>query len=222
MSNITALAKRLGYEFRDISLLETALTHRSVYGRNNERLEFLGDAALNFIIGSELFKRHPNAREGELSRMRAALVNGEMLASFAKTLALSDCLRLGAGEIKTGGRQRESILADALEAVIGAIYCDGGMEPCQQCVLTWYGERFADLTEIKPSKDAKSALQEWSQAHKLPLPTYTSTATGQAHAQVFYVTCFVEGLPHTTTGESTNRRKAEQIAAQKFLELLNE
>jgi ribonuclease-3 len=214
------LSSRIGYSFKNAELLKRALTHRSIPGKNNERLEFLGDAVLSFIISTELHQRHPRAREGELSRMRSALVNGEILAEFARDLEVGTYLRLGVGELKSGGQNRDSILADALEAIIGAIFLDGGIEICRSSVLNWYDERFEDLSALKPKKDAKSLLQEWLQARKFPLPHYEATTTGAAHAQTFYVTCQIEGLPHQTKGASTSRRKAEQEAAANYLELI--
>jgi len=216
------LQERLGYQFKDIALLENALTHRSVGGLNNERLEFLGDAVLSHIVAEELYLRHPEAREGELSRMRSSLVKGERIAELAKHLDLSPCLRLGVGEQKSGGHHRQSILADAFEAVIGAVYLDAGIDVSRQCVLQWYGEGIESLSEATPEKDPKSSLQEWLQAHKLPLPIYDATITGEAHAQTFHVTCRVEGLEYTAEGTSTSRRKAEQEAALIFLDLLDE
>lgn len=222
MSEIEKLQQRLDYQFRDVTLLENAVTHRSTGGFNNERLEFLGDAVLSHIMAEELYRRHPKAREGELSRMRSSLVRGDRLTELARCLDLSSSLRLGVGEQRSGGQHRHSILADAFEAIIGAVYLDGGMEVCRRCVLRWYGEGIESLSEVTPEKDAKSILQEWLQAHKLPLPAYEATVTGEAHAQTFNVTCRVEGLDHVTEGTSTNRRKAEQEAAQHFLELLND
>lgn len=220
VSELKQLSERIGYKFQNIDLLKKALTHRSIPGNNNERLEFLGDAVLGFIIAAELYQRQPNAREGELSRMRSSLVNGEILAKFAQDLNISTYLRLGVGELKSGGQHRQSILCDALEAIIGAIYLDGGIEECRQCIMRWYGAWFEDLAELEPQKDPKSTLQEWSQARKLPLPEYQVAVTGAPHAQTFQVTCRVTGLPHATQGKSTSRRKAEQIAAQLFLDLL--
>ncbi len=222
MDKLARLMERLDYHFKDEQLLQNALSHRSVGLNNNERLEFLGDAVLGFLITIELYQRHAKAREGDLSRMRALVVNGDILAQLATDLGVSECLRLGAGEEKSGGKLRHSILADALEAIVGAIYIDGGFEACQRCVLHWYGERVNDLSRLKPKKDAKSRLQEWLQARKLPLPDYKAKITGEAHAQTFIVTCYVEGLPHVTEGVGTTRRRAEQIAAERFLELLHE
>lgn len=222
MSSLDQLMTRIGHHFKNQKLLHSALTHRSTGADNNERLEFLGDAVLGFIITSELYQRHPNAPEGDLSRMRASLVNGETLALMATDLGVSEGLRLGLGEKKSGGKKRGSILADALEAIVGAIFMDGGMAACRCCVLEWYGERVDDLSKLTPIKDPKSQLQEWLQARKFPLPVYKASTSGEAHAQTFTVTCRVAGLVHVATGVGQSRRKAEQIAAQHFLEKLHE
>lgn len=221
MSSLNSLMERIGHRFHDIQLLENALSHRSAGPNNNERLEFLGDAILGFIITSELYHRHPDAKEGELSQMRALSVNGDVLAEMATDLGIGEHLRLGVGEQKTGGQKRHSILADALEALIGAIYMDAGLEKCRHCVLTWYGARVDNLSQIQPTKDAKSRLQEWLQAHKLPLPEYEVKMTGEAHAQTFIVTCRVKGLPYETEGVGNTRRRAEQMAAEQFLERIH-
>lgn len=222
MKNLDTLQKQINHHFSDPSLLQQALTHRSMAGqKNNERLEFLGDAVLGHIIGELLYSNYPKAREGELSRMRASLVRGEHLAKAAKRLSLGTHLRLGVGEKKSGGEQRISILADALEALIGAVYLDAGFEACKKVVFQIYQEEIDTLSETISEKDAKSLLQEWLQAHKLPLPNYDAVTTGEAHAQIFHVTCRVEGLPHETKGTSTSRRKAEQAAAEAYLELLD-
>ena len=222
MVALNELMNRLGHRFGNVKVLESALSHRSVGSDNNERLEFLGDAVLGFIIASELYQRHPGAQEGELSQMRASVVNGDVLARLSIDLGINENLRLGVGECKSGGKSRYSILADALEAVVGAIYIDAGLEICRRCLLNWYGERVDDLSKLTPKKDAKSRLQEWLQARKFPLPMYNIKVTGEAHAQTFTVMCSIEGLPHTAKGVSTTRRRAEQIAAERFLELLNE
>nr|WP_256385316.1 ribonuclease III [Coxiella endosymbiont of Rhipicephalus microplus] len=180
--------QHLGHQFNNIGLLQTALSHRSMGPYNNERLEFLGDSVLGFIITSELYQRHPQAREGELSRMRAAVVNGEVLAQLSIYLGINDNLRLGVGERKRGGMMRLSILANALEAVVGAIYLDAGLEKCRRCLLDWYGKRVDDLSTLTPKKDPKSRLQEWLQARKLSLPTYEVQVSGEAHAQ----RCFID------------------------------
>ncbi|MBS0349879.1 MAG: ribonuclease III [Proteobacteria bacterium] len=218
--SLRSLMDRIGYAFQDERLLENALRHRSVGDLNNERLEFLGDAVLSLIITEALFEDHPKANEGELSRMRAILVSGVHLAELARKLELGPYLSLGYGEQKTGGQQRDSILTDAFEALIGAIYLDGGILACRQCIFKWYGVRLEDLSQMQPAKDAKSYLQEWVQAHKFPLPTYKATVSGKQHEQVFVVVCEVEGLPYSAQGSSTSRRKAEQLAAKNYLDLL--
>lgn len=215
------LIEALGYEFQSPDLLHQALSHKSIGKHSNERLEFLGDAVLNFVIGSTLFKIFPEAKEGELSRLRSSLVNGEVLAELAREFDLSAYLILGAGEVKSGGAQRTSILADTMEAVIGAIYLDSGIEGCATHVLRWYATRLQKLPQLA-SKDAKTRLQELLQAHKFPLPNYNVVATeGVAHAQIFRVECRVVGLSLVTVGEGSTKRKAEQDAAELFLQELN-
>ena len=171
MSNpLSSLQRKLGYEFRDSSLLTLALTHRSFSGRNNERLEFLGDAVLNFVAGEALFHHFDQAREGQLSRLRARLVKGETLAILARDMDLGNYLRLGSGELKSGGFRRESILADATEAIIGAIYLDGGMDVARERVLAWLEQQFAGLTLVDTNKDSKTRLQEFLQSRGCDLP----------------------------------------------------
>lgn len=214
------LQSNLGYTFQNEALLMQALTHRSKQKtRNNERLEFLGDSILSLIISNDLFSRFPKSNEGDLSRLRAALVKGETIAKIAYELGMSDCLQLGVGELRSGGHQRESILAGAFEAVIGAIYLDSDFEHARQCVLSWYTNRI-DKIEQTDVKDAKTTLQEWMQARQMPLPQYECMMSGDAHAQTFHVICRVAGLPHQTEGNSTSRRRAEQIAAKEFLQKL--
>lgn len=216
------LSVKLEYEFKNPELLEAALTHRSVRGNNNERLEFLGDAIVNFIIADALFTRYPRAKEGELSRLRATLVKGETLAALAQTFDLGKYLHLGVGEIKSGGAKRESILADAMEAVIAAIYIDSGFLPCRERVLKWYEGLLDKISPSKNLKDPKTNLQEYLQSHKLPLPTYTiQLVEGEAHAQLFCIQCQVKGIPHKTFGKGKSRRKAEQDAAEQFLNLIH-
>ena len=199
-----------------------ALTHRSFAGRNNERLEFLGDAILNFVAGEALFDRFPLAREGQLSRLRARLVKGETLAVLARGFELGEYLRLGSGELKSGGFRRESILADTVEAVIGAVYLDTDLERVRTLLLGWYASR---LDEIKPGieqKDPKTRLQEILQGSRKSLPTYTVTnVKGEAHNQEFTVQCEVDGLDGPLVGIGSSRRKAEQAAAQQALEKLS-
>lgn len=220
-STLQDLMEQLGYVFQDEMTLKRALTHRSMGLPNNERLEFLGDSVLGFVMAEALFKQHREGREGDLSRMRSHLVNGEMLGDLAQKLGLSDYIHLGLGEEKTGGRERLSIMADTLEAIIGAIYLDGGMKVVRECILSWYDLIVEDLSQLTPEKDPKSTLQEWLQARKFPLPSYETEATGKAHAQKFTTTCSVEGLPYKTVGKCRSRRKAEQIAAEKYLNELS-
>lgn len=212
------LSQALGYQFQDTTLLDSALRHRSVKGDNNERLEFVGDSIVNFVIAEALYRQFPNAREGKLSRLRANLVNGECLAELATQLDLGKYLRLGPGEMKSGGHRRRSILADAMEAVIAAIYFDAGLEKCQECILRWYADNLENASKRKVIKDAKTRLQEYLQAHRYNLPRYAIEAIqGDAHNQKFIVNCLVEGIEHTSQGEGTSRRRAEQDAAEKFL-----
>ena len=215
-----ALMQKLQYQFKDTSLLKAALTHRSVRGENNERLEFLGDSLLNFIIGEQLYRTFPQAKEGDLSRLRASLVKGETLAEIAQEFELGDFLRLGPGELKSGGFARKSILADAFEAIIGAIYLDSNFESCRERVLDWFAERIKEI-HLSLQKDPKTRLQEYLQAQHLPLPKYEILAIeGEAHAQVFHIECKVPGLSFATSSIGPSRRKAEQYAAEKFLDLL--
>ena len=220
MDALAELQNNLDYHFKNPELLKVALTHRSLGKNSNERLEFLGDSVLSFIITSELYSKHPELQEGSLSRLRASLVNGDMLAELAKHLGVNHSLRLAASEIKSGGQQRLSILSDCLEAIIGAIYLDGGIEACSSCVLKWYEDSLKTYPAAI-SKDPKSELQEWTQANKFSLPHYEIIAIlGAAHNQTFQVSCHVEGLDFVSTGEASNRRSAEQQAAERYLELL--
>lgn len=215
------LCQKLGYFFTNQTLLEDALSHRSFQGKNNERLEFLGDATLNFVITTALFRKHPDATEGELSRFRANLVCGDTLAKLAQEFELGSYLRLGVGELKSGGTQRTSIIADALEAIIGAIYMDGGIAVCEECILAWFDSRLANLNQTPELKDPKTRLQEYLQSQKFPLPNYQIISLeGAAHQQIFHIGCSVEGFPYRIEGVGTSRRRAEQEAAQKFLEKL--
>jgi ribonuclease-3 len=215
------LQQRLHYRFADLDLLERALTHRSVGGGNNERLEFLGDGVLNFVIAEEVFRRRPVATEGELSRLRANLVNKPSLASLARDLGLGEQVRLGTGELKSGGHRRDSILADGLEAIFGAVYLDGGFAAAQEVITRVYRDRLADLPDLDQLKDPKTRLQEHLQAGGMPLPDYEVVeVTGQAHAQVFRVSCRIADVEAVTLGEAGSRRKAEQAAAQAMLQRL--
>lgn len=215
------LSQRIGYDFNDISLIELALTHRSRGGRNNERLEFLGDSIVNFVVAEALFHKFPDAKEGKLSRLRARLVRGTTLAELARDFELGEFLLLGSGELKSGGFNRESILADAVEAIIGAIYLDSGLEQVQERILAWYGDRLDDLNLDDVVKDPKTRLQEYLQKRQSRLPKYeVKEIVGQAHDQQFKVTCWVEHLPEVTVGMGGSRRHAEQAAAEKALKAL--
>lgn len=212
------LCEKLGYKFQDMSLLRQALTHRSYGVENNERLEFLGDALLGFIIAQQLFARYPEMPEGDLSRLRANLVNREVLAGLSEMLGIHQYMHLGPGEVKSGGARRRSILSNSVEALIGAIYLDGGMSACERTVLAWYEDRLKKVDDEGPRKDPKTTLQECLQAQKLPLPSYTILKMGgREHQQIFSVRCQVKGLKISAVGEGTNRRRAEQSAAEKFL-----
>jgi ribonuclease-3 len=191
--NLERLQKRLGYQFRDAQLLQTALTHRSFSANHNERLEFLGDSILNFTIAEALFDRFPVAREGQLSRLRALMVKGETLAEIAREFEIGDCLNLGEGELKSGGFRRASILADAVEAIIGAIYFDASMDDVKTLILTWFDQRLGALSlELNSTKDAKSILQEWLQGRKKSLPEYeVIKVEGELHDQAYTVSCSV-------------------------------
>jgi len=210
-----ALQDRLGYSFRDSRLLQQALTHRSHSTPHNERLEFLGDGVLNCIIAAELYTRFASLREGELSRLRASLVREQRLHEVAAGLALGDFLRLGEGELKSGGFRRPSILADALEAVIGAVFLDGGFDAARVLVLHLYLPLLEAVDPKSAEKDPKTQLQEWLQSRRYALPQYTVVATrGAAHDQRFEVECLIRELDVRTTGSGTNRRLAEQEAAR--------
>lgn len=210
-----ALEKRIAYRFTDRTLLDLALTHRSFKRNNNERLEFLGDAILSQVIAEALYHRFPDAREGDMSRMRSTLVKGETLAVMAQAFKMGECLHLGSGELKSGGFRRESILADAFEALIGAIYLDSDFITCQRIVMNWYQAKLAELSQDGPTKDSKTCLQEMLQARKLALPLYhLKSVSGEAHDQTFVVTCEVAELNKQYEGVGSSRREAEQEAAR--------
>ncbi len=216
------LQSRLGYEFKAPTLLQLALTHRSHGAHNNERLEFLGDSILNLAIGDALFKRFPDVREGQLSRLRSQLVKGETLAEIAREFQLGECLILGEGEMKSGGNKRDSILADSVEALIGAIYTETDFDTCRQHVLSWFAGRLAALTVDTSAKDAKSRLQEHLQSLRKPLPEYEVVeAAGESHAQIFTVECRVVLLKQAVRAQASSRREAEKIAATEILRLLD-
>ncbi|HEY8538749.1 MAG TPA: ribonuclease III [Steroidobacteraceae bacterium] len=214
--------KALGYECRDPALFEAALTHRSAGSPHNERLEFLGDAVLNCVVAKLVFSEFGAADEGDLSRFRASLVSGDALAVIAQEINLGDQLRLGSGELKSGGFRRKSILADALEALFGAIYLDGGFEAAEQVIERLFVPRLDRLPTAAELKDPKTRLQEALQAQGLPLPTYTVEAvTGEAHNQTFEVSCTVNALGLRTVATGPSRRRAEQAAAQMLLDDMN-
>ncbi|MFT5677232.1 MAG: ribonuclease-3 [Paraglaciecola sp.] len=213
--------KRIGYEFANASNLSLALTHRSAASQHNERLEYLGDAVLGMVIAKALFSRFSASPEGDLTRMRASLVKGVTLAEVAREFDLGELLLLGPGELKSGGFRRDSILADTLEAIIGAIYLEAGLEVCEPLILSWFAPRFAALDPDTAQKDNKTCLQEFLQARKLPLPVYqVSEITGKSHEQTFFVECTVEGLDKAVIGKGHSRRIAEQQAAKRAFEIL--
>ena len=215
------LSKLLNLQFNDISLLRTALTHRSASADNYERLEFLGDGALNFIIASELYRLKPSYNEGFLSRLRANLVRGKTLSEIARELNLGNFLHLGPGELKSGGFLRDSILSDVVEAIIGAVYLDAGFQPCRLFVLSLFKSRLHNLPDVSKLIDPKTRLQEYLQGQGGALPIYsTLEITGKAHEQTFRVECYVEKFELRCESVSTSRRKAEQGAALVTLEQL--
>jgi ribonuclease III len=210
--------EKLAYEPRDPALFAAALTHRSASGKNYERLEFLGDAVLNLVVAEHLYRAFPDATEGDLSRLRARVVSSEPLAEAAAELALGEALHLGSGELKTGGFRRKSILADALEAVCGALFLDGGFDLAARVIDTLFKARIAALPPPDALKDAKTLLQEYLQSRGLALPRYTvERVEGEAHAQVFWVICEVSSLHARASGSGSSRRRAEQEAAEKVL-----
>jgi len=217
------LQEALQYQFKNLDLLELALTHRSCGSRNNERLEFLGDSILNHTIAENLFRRFEEASEGELSRMRAKLVKGKTLAAVARELDLGEQLKLGPGEMKSGGHRRDSILADTLEAIVGAILLDSGADAVKQCVLRWFESRLGGISPEAAAKDAKTSLQEYLQGRGLPLPDYQLAAVqGEDHCQEFTIICSLENPLLQCEGIGSSRRKAEQLAAAATLEALHD
>lgn len=218
MANLKRLQRKLGYEFRDEALLNQSLTHRSASSRNNERLEFLGDAILGFEIAENLCRQHPSASEGELSRARAQLVKRETLASVARRLALGDYLILGTGELRSGGQTRDTILSDAIEAIIAAVFMDADMESARTLVRRILKPEIARISPEAQPKDSKTRLQEYLQARGKALPAYqVISVEGSAHEQLFVVECLIDSLSLTERGEGSSRRKAEQQAAFKLL-----
>lgn len=212
---------RLGYEPRELALFRAALTHRSAAGANNERLEFLGDAVVNLLVARALYLSFPAATEGDLSRLRSRLVSREPLAEIASELGLGEQLQLGSGELKSGGFRRQSILADAFEALCGAMFLDGGLEGVEPVLMRLFAERIAALPEPESLKDAKTRLQEYLQSRSLPLPRYAVLGVeGEDHAQRFTVSCEVPSLGVRTQGGGSSRRRAEQEAAERMMETL--
>jgi ribonuclease-3 len=219
-TELKRLEKRISYTFTDFQLLKQALTHRSALGAHNERLEFLGDSILSFAISTDLYLRFPKVTEGDLSRMRATLVCGKMLAEIGREFNLSDCLILGPGELKSGGFRRDSIIADGVEAIIGAAFLDSDIDTVKALILSWFDSRLKTIEPGISQKDPKTRLQEHLQSRKQPLPLYeVLDIKGEAHNQQFTMSCNIEGI-EAVEGKGTSRRKAEQIAAGRMLEAL--
>lgn len=219
--NLDRLQRKIDYQFQDTGLLKQALTHRSAGHKHNERLEFLGDAILNLTIAEALFHQFPKCNEGELSRMRATLVREPTLAILARDFQLGDYLSLGQGELKSGGFRRESILADCVEALIGAISLDSSLANATEIVTRWYQPLLKDIQPGDNQKDAKTRLQEYLQGNRLPVPTYNiMNIQGEAHNQLFTVECSIQNNDRTFIGKGSSRRKAEQAAAEQILQEL--
>lgn len=215
---LSSLTHQLEYTFKNEALLIEALTHRSVSANNNERLEFLGDGILNFVIAAHLFDQYPDMQEGDMSRLRASLVNKDSLADIARVLNLGDYLRLGSGEMKSGGFRRDSILADAVESIFGAVYRDSGFDECCKLILHLYKDKLKNIPDAQSLKDPKTQLQELLQSHHHPLPVYNVlSVSGKSHNQVFKVECRIDSLQCATTAEGSSRRKAEQTAAEQAI-----
>ena len=218
MTHVSDRLPGIDYQFKDPGLLRQALTHKSHSSRHNERLEFLGDAVLGFVIADELFRCRPNDSEGSLSRLRSRVVRGETLARVARSLHLGDHLLMGEGELKSGGYLRDSVLADALEAVLGAILLDGGYAQADATIRAVFREVVDDLPDAEALKDPKTRLQEWLQAERRPLPRYELVREeGAEHAKQFHVTCLLDDEGYAATAVGTSRRKAEQAAAEAVL-----
>jgi ribonuclease-3 len=219
-AELKRLEKRIGYTFKNFTLLKQALTHRSALGEHNERLEFLGDSILSFAISTDLYLRFPKVNEGDLSRMRATLVCGKMLAEIGREFQLGDGLILGPGELKSGGYRRDSIIADGVEAIIGAIFLDSDIDTVKALILKWFASRLNTIQPGISQKDPKTRLQEHLQSRKKALPVYeVIEIKGEAHNQRFTMSCSIEGL-NPVQGQGTSRRKAEQSAAEKMLNVL--
>jgi ribonuclease-3 len=208
----------LKYKFKDTALLELALTHRSFKGENNERLEFLGDSILNFVVAELLFEKFPQSVEGDLSRLRSELVKASTLSEIGVEINVGNFLRLGEGELKSAGWRRPSILADTVEAVIGAIFIDSGMDETQSIIKKWLENRIDMIDPKKIKKDAKSLLQEFLQGKKIALPKYeVGSIKGEAHSQSFIIQCHIPALGITVEGDGDSRKIAEQVAAKNAL-----
>jgi len=223
---LTQLQNSLGYQFKDPALLVQALTHRSAGKHNNERLEFLGDAILGLVMAELLYKRFQRASEGQMSRMRSYLVKGRTLAKVALQFDLGDYLQLGPGEMKSGGHRRESILADTVEAILGAIYLESGKAACEERIAIWFDDLIEHVNPETIDKDPKTRLQEWLQGRKLALPTYEVVKTsGEAHKQTFWVACHVTNADQSqisTEAQSKSRQQGEKAAAEMMLTRLIE
>ena len=220
---IVRLSKKIGYSFKEPKLLLQALTHRSAKGAHNERLEFLGDAILGFVIAESLYQKFPKQAEGDLTRMRSSLVKGVTLAEVGRDFDLGQYLILGPGELKSGGHRRDSILEDAIEAIIGAVYLDADLPTCQALILSWFEQRLDDIKPGNEQKDPKTRLQEYLQGRKIPLPQYdVINTTGQSHNQQFTVRCITSVLANEVITKGSSRRKAEQSAALQVLALIEQ
>ena len=218
---LQSFEKIINYKFKQQDLLELALTHRSFKGSNNERLEFLGDSILNFIIADFLFKKFKNINEGDSSRLRSQLVKEQTLSDIAATINISDYLKLGEGELKSSGWRRPSIMADTVEAIIGALFLDGGIEASHQFISKFYEDKINIIDPKKIMKDPKSILQETLQARKIPLPLYEILSVdGVDHSQIFKISCLIPKLEIQSQGQGTSRKVAEQEAALSALKLI--
>lgn len=225
ISDVDKISRIFDYQFKNESLLSLALTHRSMGSKNNERLEFLGDSILGMVISYELFNRFPNEKEGVLTRLRSSLVKGETLSEVAAELKLGDYIKLGTGELKSGGYRRASTLADIVEAIIGAIYLDSkidfGISKVEKIILNVFQSRLNNCEPGGVLKDPKTRLQEYLQSKNLPLPTYDVVSiSGKEHLQTFKVSCSIEGFSNHVVAKGASRRKAEQAAAEKALDAL--
>ncbi|MDG0969709.1 MAG: ribonuclease III [Porticoccaceae bacterium] len=222
-TNVAQLQERLDYHFTDDRLLVLALSHRSFSTANNERLEFLGDSILGAVVTDYLYQHFPNVREGDLSRMRSAIVCGKSLAVVAKKFDIGQQLLLGSGEMKSGGHRRDSILGDTIEALIGAVYLDKDFLAAKKCILFWFQDLLVTTLSVTPAKDPKTALQEWLQRRGKSLPVYTLIHTGgEAHQRLFTVGCSINSIPQVFSATASSRRQAEQLAAQQLLEQLEQ